>query len=95
MSTNEFGETVGRIHMERQDFSKLTMKKGRAQRADKKRKADDGEDEGAEVEADEVDMGSKTVFGVEALDDDDEAPAKQKKAKKARLTAGPSTEFSA
>jgi ribosome production factor 2 len=36
VSVDEFGETLGRVHMEKQDFTKLEIKKGKALRVDKK-----------------------------------------------------------
>ena len=36
MSKDDLGETVGRIHMERQDFGKLHLSKSRALKADLK-----------------------------------------------------------
>lgn len=63
MSTNMFGETLGRLHMERQDFSKLNQRKGRAAKADRKRKAgdalgEDGEEGAADADVEMAGTGS-------------------------------------
>jgi hypothetical protein len=47
VTTNAFGDTLGRLHMERQDFDKLAMRKGRAAQADRKRRSR-GEDSDGE-----------------------------------------------
>jgi hypothetical protein len=44
-TTNLFGETLGHVHMERQDFSKLSMRKGKAAQADRRKRARGGDDE--------------------------------------------------
>jgi len=58
VSVDEFGETLGRVHMEKQDFSKLEIRKGKALRGDKKarREATEGGGEGGEDDNDNVDM---------------------------------------
>lgn len=48
VETNVFGETLGRLHMERQDFSKLNQRKGKAVRLEKKRKAPEDGDGGGD-----------------------------------------------
>lgn len=49
MSTDALGETVGRLHMERQDYDKLELKKNtKAWKADKRRRRiGDGAPDGA------------------------------------------------
>lgn len=79
VSHDEFGETLGRIHMEKQDFGKLELKKTKASKLLKKRGRGETEGEGAE--------------GAAAIEDDDEEeavkPAAQKPAAKRARKAGP------
>jgi ribosome production factor 2 len=54
ITTNVFGETLGQVHMERQDFDKLQLKKNKALKSDlrnrKKRKlASEAEDDDDQV----------------------------------------------
>jgi len=98
VETNVFGETLGRLHMERQDFSKLNQRKGRAVRAEKKRKA--GDDDGAaaggdaqdDVQAPELAAAAARAAAIEAAmgelraegDGDDDAEAGRKPGRRAK-----------
>jgi ribosome production factor 2 len=79
VSHDEFGETIGRVHMERQDFTKLELKKTKAVKADRKRRrtGEDGEGdaeggEGEEEEEDEEDDEEDGGMDVEDEDEDDD-----------------------
>ena len=48
VSVDEFGETLGRVHMEKQDFSKLEIRKGKALRGDKKSRREGAQGGGEE-----------------------------------------------
>jgi hypothetical protein len=52
---DEFGETVGRIHMQRQEFGKLHLTKSRALRAELRGSGSGGDGGGGDDDEDEVD----------------------------------------
>ena len=96
VETNLFGETLGRLHMERQDFSKLAQRKGKAVKADRKRKAGDALEDDGGAGGEEAAAAASRAAAIEAAvgelaaEEADEKAERRaaKKAKKARLTAG-------
>jgi len=57
VSVDEFGETLGRVHMEKQDFSKLEIRKGKALRGDKKSRREAAPQGGEEEEGEGEERG--------------------------------------
>jgi ribosome production factor 2 len=55
VSTDVLGETRGQLHMERQDFGKLTLRKAGAYKAGLKRQREEDDEEEGEAEAEEDD----------------------------------------
>ena len=68
VSHDAFGETIGRLHMERQDYDKLELKKNpKAWKADKRRRRnDDGEGAAAAVGGTAAGAGAEAGEGGEA-----------------------------
>lgn len=64
------GETMGRIHMERQDFNKLELRKTRAHKAE--RRASNKGEEGADDEAEGAGAGSKRARDEDEEEEDEE-----------------------
>jgi ribosome production factor 2 len=68
---DEFGETLGRLHMERQDFAKLELKKTKGGKADKRARTAEGATAAGGEEDEEMDGGAE--------EEEEEAPVARPK----------------